>query len=141
MEKTMADALQSRLKKLLADRGKKPAPFAKEVGLGADLIRDIVRKGSMPSADRLALIADGLGVSTDYLLGRTDDPTATKQGPITSEPEILSFLARIKGFTKTDIDAAFGVIMLAMRSKPGGSQPDGDHDQSAPSNHHHAKVP
>jgi len=125
----MAEHLQTRLDALLEDRRKKPAPFAKEVGLGPDLIRDILRKGSMPSADRLALIADGLGVTTDYLLGRTDDPTASKQGPITTEPEILAFLSRIDKLSESDITVAFTVIKNALDAKRGAPEPSGSHDQ------------
>ena len=87
------------------------------------------------------MIADGLDVSIDYLLGRTDDPSSSADRPIETEAEILTFLARIKGFTKTDIDAAFGVIMLAFRAKQGGSQQGADRDQSVPSNHHHESEP
>jgi transcriptional regulator with XRE-family HTH domain len=35
-------------------------------------------KGYMPLADRLCYIADYLGVSVDYLLGRTDKPEVNK---------------------------------------------------------------
>lgn len=36
-----------------------------------------LRKGSMLGADKLALIADYLNCSVDYLLGRTDSPEVT----------------------------------------------------------------
>lgn len=39
-----------------------------EIGLGENTIQNM--KKSMPQADSLALIADYLGVSVDYLLGR-----------------------------------------------------------------------
>jgi transcriptional regulator with XRE-family HTH domain len=68
-------------------------------------------------------------------------PMAEKQAEISSEPEILSFLARIKGFTQTDIDAAFGVIMLAFRAKQAGSRQGEDRGQSVPSNPHRAEAP
>jgi transcriptional regulator with XRE-family HTH domain len=38
-----------------------------------------MKTNSMPSADKLATIADYLEVSTDYLLGLTDDPTPPKK--------------------------------------------------------------
>ena len=65
MAKTMIDCLQKRLEAKLKETGKRPAPFAAEVDLKVDVIRDIIRKGSMPSADKVAKIADGLDVSID----------------------------------------------------------------------------
>lgn len=42
-----------------------------DVGLGFNTMSNM--KTSMPRADNLAKIADYLGVSVDYLLGRTDN--------------------------------------------------------------------
>lgn len=137
----MIDSLKERLEARLKELGKKPAPFAAEVDLKVDVIRDIGRKGSMPGADKVAKIADGLGVSIDYLLGRTDNPKATATGEITSEPEILAFLARIKGFTQSDINTAFGVIMMAMNAKRAGSAPDEDRGLSEQSSLPHGSEP
>jgi hypothetical protein len=38
------------------------------------VVRDIERRGSVPSADRLAEMARLLGTTTEYLMGRTADP-------------------------------------------------------------------
>lgn len=47
---------------------------AREISMAAlgqpDAIRNIVKKGSMPGADRLDVIAEHLGTSSDWLLGR-----------------------------------------------------------------------
>ena len=45
-----------------------------EVGLGFNTMSNM--KSSMPKADNLAKIADYLNCSVDYLLGRTDEPSA-----------------------------------------------------------------
>lgn len=42
--------------------------------------------GSMPKCDNLAKIADLLNVSTDYLLGRTDNPEINRVPVFTPEP-------------------------------------------------------
>jgi transcriptional regulator with XRE-family HTH domain len=103
MAKTMIEHLKERLKAQLTMRNKKPAPFAAEIELKADVIRDIFRKDAMPSAERLAIIADGLGVSIDYLLGRTDNPAPTSEaGPITEKKTIFAFLERIDGLSNND---------------------------------------
>lgn len=49
-----------------------------DIGLNRSLLLDMERKGSIPSADKLGLIADYLDVSVDYLLGRTDNPEVNK---------------------------------------------------------------
>lgn len=72
----------------------------------------------------------------DLLLPMVEKPSA-----ITSDPEILAFLARIKGFTQSDIDAAFGVIKLALRAKQAGSPQDEDRGQPEQSNPHHVSTP
>lgn len=43
--------------------------------LRSSLIYDLERKDKTPSAAIICKLADGLQCSTDYLLGRTDDPT------------------------------------------------------------------
>lgn len=44
----------------------------KEIGLGVNSLSHM-DNGSMPKADNLGKVADYLGVSVDYLLGRTDE--------------------------------------------------------------------
>lgn len=44
-------------------------------------------KGTTPKGETVAVIATTLGVSTDYLLGRTDDPTDY------SDPELIAALS------------------------------------------------
>jgi len=68
-------------------------------------------------------------------------PLQEKPSEITSEPEILAFLARIKGLTQSDIDTAFGVIKLALMAKQAGSPQGEDRDQSAQSNPLHEAAP
>lgn len=51
--------------------GKKPASASVEIGFGKNTISSF--KNSVPKADTLARIADYLGCSVDYLLGRPAD--------------------------------------------------------------------
>ena len=39
---------------------------------------DNMKKGQIPSVDKIHIIADYLGCSVDYLLGRTDNPEINK---------------------------------------------------------------
>lgn len=47
-----------------------------DAGLGYNTMSNM--KTSMPKADTLAKIADQLGCSVDYLLGRTDNPKVNR---------------------------------------------------------------
>lgn len=49
------------------------------LGLGSNTMSNM-RHDRMIAADSLARIADYLDCSVDYLLGRTDDPEAHKEG-------------------------------------------------------------
>lgn len=46
--------------------------------INRNFIYDIEKKQKSPSSDKLFKIADYLGVSVDYLLGRTDNPEINK---------------------------------------------------------------
>lgn len=62
-----------------------------DVGLGRNTMSNF--KTSMPKADNLAKIADYLGCSVDYLLGRTDTP---QSGPASLSEEEAELLQRYR---------------------------------------------
>lgn len=83
----------------------------KETLLSADLPNSTVSnmlKGSMPSSDKLSRLATALGVSTDYLLGTTDDaiPPDTKNTPLEpmSSKEALKMFLIKEGIFPADRD-------------------------------------
>lgn len=61
-----------RIKELAKSRGITLGALEEKLGLSRNSIYTI--KNKKPSAERLQLIADYFNVSTDYLLGRTDNP-------------------------------------------------------------------
>lgn len=77
-------------------------------------------KRNQPSAERLQQIADYFNVSTDYLLGRTDNPAIAGEG---SEPDdidkIIDHAMLFDGKPLTDEDrrAIRGIISGYMNSK------------------------
>lgn len=74
MENEPKTILQVRLQELLDKQKRKPAPFAKEIGLGESFIRDIIRgKTKSPRAEGLAVLAEALGTTSDYLQGHDKD--------------------------------------------------------------------
>ena len=53
--------------------GKKPSPVGKEIGVSATTISKW-KAGAIPNGELLSKVADYFGCSTDYLLGRTNNP-------------------------------------------------------------------
>lgn len=60
-------------------------------GLSKNAISIMLSRGSVPKADTLAKIADYLGCSVDYLLGRTDNPEVNKS---TKDVRVFKIAAR-----------------------------------------------
>lgn len=59
---------------LLEKKNIKQSELSKATGISTGNISDWKKGKSFPSAEKLLLIADYLGCSTDYLLGRTNNP-------------------------------------------------------------------
>ena len=61
-----------KIKELAKNRGKALGQVEEDLGYGRNTLYKI--KNSTPNAERIAEIANYFNVSTDYLLGRTDNP-------------------------------------------------------------------
>lgn len=72
----IVQVLISRITYMTAKKGVSVNQMLRESGLSKSLL-DNMKRGSMPSADKLATLADYFGCSTDYLLGRIDTPEIT----------------------------------------------------------------
>lgn len=107
------------IKDLAKSRGISISKLEENLGLAKNALYAIKR--NQPSADRLQQIADYFGVSTDYLLGRTDNPriaTEADQGPDDID-EIIANAMMFDGKPLTDDDkrAIRGIIAGYMSSK------------------------
>lgn len=65
------------IKKLSTDRGKNLKDVAKELGFGENLFYKW--KTQSPTAEKLQKVADYFDVTTDYLLGRTENPNTSDE--------------------------------------------------------------
>ena len=63
---------------LCKEHNTKPNPVASELGISSGSVSQW-KTGSIPSAERLILIADYFSCSIDYLLGRTTMPSMYQQ--------------------------------------------------------------
>ena len=73
----ISSEIAARIKLIAKSKGLTITTVLKEVNLGRNTMANF--KTSMPKADNLAKIADYLDCSTDYLLGRTDNPDSHKK--------------------------------------------------------------
>lgn len=78
-----ATRLHQRVLERLASLGKSEIAASQEAGLGKSFIRDIGRRGAMPSAVNLARLAGALGVAPEWLLGN-DQASAGASAPARS---------------------------------------------------------
>ena len=70
----MNNVISERIKILIKQKNTSAKLVLEELNLNPGFITDINRKGVSPTADKIVRIADYFDVSTDYLLGRTDNP-------------------------------------------------------------------
>ena len=81
-------------------------------------------KRNQPSAERLQQIADYFNVSTDYLLGRTDNPAIANDDTIAgyTSDDLRKMAENAKTFdgkplTEEDIDAIQNIIEIYLRGR------------------------
>ena len=108
-----------KIKLLAKKQGISLNTLEERVGLGKNYIYSLKNKKT-PSVEHIAKIADYFNVSTDYLLGRTDNPAIAGGG---SEPDdidnIIANAMMFDGKPLTDDDkrAIRGIIAGYMSSK------------------------
>ena len=79
-------------------------------------------KTSKPSTERISEIADYFNVSTDYLLGRTDNPKITTGGDASAPLDLRDIAAQSmlfdgKPLTEEDIDFITAVLEAHLKNK------------------------
>ena len=107
-----------KIKELAQKQGISLQKVAEDLGYSINYLYTLKEK--TPKSDRLQEIADYFNVSTDYLLGRTDNPAIAGEG---SEPDdidkIIDHAMLFDGKPLTDEDrrAIRGIISGYMNSK------------------------
>ncbi|VMH20881.1 phage transcriptional regulator, Cro/CI family [Streptococcus pneumoniae] len=111
-----------KIKELAKKRG---IPLTKlEESLGYSTNYFYTLKTKTPNSERLQQIADYFNVSTDYLLGRTDNPTIASDDTITgyTSDDLRKMAENAKTFdgkplTEEDIDAIQNIIEIYLRGR------------------------
>ena len=110
-----------RVKELSQKRGISLSKLEETLGLGKNSIYALKR--NQPSAERLQEIADYFNVSTDYLLGRTDNPKIASDEVAGYTTEDLRKMARHaktfdgKPLTDEDVDAITNIIEIYLKGR------------------------
>ena len=110
-----------RVKELSQKRGISLSKIEETLGLGKYSIYALKR--NQPSAERLQEIADYFNVSTDYLLGRTDNPKIASDEVAGYTTEDLRKMARNaktfdgKPLTDEDVEAITNIIEIYLKGR------------------------
>lgn len=94
-----------RIKLLAKKRDSNLKSIAVELGYGENYFYSI-KSGKSPSSEKLQEIADYFGVSTDYLLGRTDNPNPIQERVPDDLDRMLDNAMTFGGKPLTEIDRA-----------------------------------
>lgn len=85
--------LEKRIKQLRLERGLNQKSLGDAVGVSKQSVSNWENGNIMPSVDILIRLSDFFGVSTDYLLGRTDGRTLNVEGLTDVEMTHLQLIA------------------------------------------------
>ena len=109
-----------KIKELAQKRGISLQKVAEDLGYSINYLYTLKEK--TPKSDRLQEIADYFNVSTDYLLGRTDNPSIAGNSHVNEPDDIDKIIDRAmffdgKPLTDDDRRALRGIISGYMNSK------------------------
>lgn len=118
---TMFSTLE-KIKELAQKQGISLQKVAEDLGYSINYLYTLKEK--TPKSDRLQEIADYFNVSTDYLLGRTDNPAIAKDDTIAgyTSDDLRKMAENAKTFdgkplTEEDIDAIQNIIEIYLRGR------------------------
>lgn len=109
-----------RIKELAKKQGLSINSLEEKLGYSRNTIYNL--KNSKPSTERISEIADYFNVSTDYLLGRTDNPAIAKETVTTADGRIVDLsnlrervvLFDGKPLSDDDVDKIAQIIKLSL---------------------------
>ena len=109
-----------KIKELADKRGISLTKLEEDLGYSRNTLYKL--KSQKPNAERISEIADYFNVSTDYLLGRTDNPKFTTGGDASAPLDLRDIAAQSmlfdgKPLTEEDIDFITAVLEAHLKNK------------------------
>lgn len=110
-----------KIKELAKRRGISLQKVAEDLGFSVNYLYTLKEK--TPKSDRLQEIADYFNISTDYLLGRTDNPEIASDDVSSYSTEDLCKMAKNaktfdgKPLTDEDVDAITNIIEIYLKGR------------------------
>jgi len=109
-----------KIKELADKRGISLTKLEEDLGYSRNTLYKL--KSQKPNAERISEIADYFNVSTDYLLGRTDNPKITTGGDASAPLDLRDIAAQSmlfdgKPLTEEDIDFITVVLEAHLKNK------------------------
>lgn len=109
-----------KIKELCKQRGITLIQLEETLGYSRNTLYKL--KTQKPNAERIAEIADYFNVSTDYLLGRTDNPNIAKNNQEYTSDDLRKMAEKAKTFdgqplTDSDIDAIQNIIEIYLKGR------------------------
>ena len=113
-------SLFEKIKELCQKRGISINSLEETLGYSRNTIYSM--KNKKPNAERLQEIADYFNVSTDYLLGRTENPNIAKDGDASAPLDLRDIAAQSmlfdgKPLSEEDIDFITAVLEAHLKNK------------------------
>ena len=115
------------IKNYCALRGVKPTVACRESGAGPNLINQMLTRGSIPSVEKVQLLAQYLGVTTSELLGEEKGPAPVSE----SEPLYPPEYDRLSPEDKELIDNMIRRLILEKDQVEGSSPSNGAGSETA----------
>lgn len=109
-----------KIKELADKRGISLTKLEEDLGYSRNTLYKL--KSQKPNAERISEIADYFNVSTDYLLGRTENPHIAKDGDASAPLDLRDIAAQSmlfdgKPLTEEDIDFITAVLEAHLKNK------------------------
>lgn len=123
------EILVQNIKRLCALKGVKPTIACRESGAGKDLINKIETQKSVPSVEKVQLLAQYLGVSTSELLGEEAIGPMQNNDPPEKRAVVDALYRQLIDLSEEDLQAIDRVVQAMKRP---ASQPQ-PHSQQTPS--------
>lgn len=110
-----------KIKELAKKRGVNLQKVSEDLGFSTNYLYSLKNKKT-PSAEHIAKIADYFNVSTDYLLGRTDNPTIASNSDASAPFDLRDIAAQSmlfdgKPLSEEDIDFITAVLEAHLKNK------------------------